>query len=246
MWVWKLQTIFGAMMTLNHNNRRKMGLGSRGFSLIELMIVVAILGALAAAVGIYINTADANLKSFAFNLGSRFKQAKFEAMKRGHDVYLDFDYLRDGVIDNGYSMWVDFNDNKNPDGWVDANGDGVCQDTEGDCVIAEVVFPNKANPAVDRNGPEIYNGAAAFPTGGPDNDGPGAANIGDGVSANGNRFRFRPSGDCALSGAVYIYIPRGAVGAEEVAAGPWAIIVNPVGRIRLDEWQPGTGWISNQ
>jgi prepilin-type N-terminal cleavage/methylation domain-containing protein len=256
------------MMTRNYNNRRPGCLGSRGFSLIELLVVIAILGILAAAVGVYINTADANLKSFAFNLGSRFKLAKFEAMKRGHNVYMDFDMDKDGDPrnDNGYTMWVDNNDDGVYEPWnpaadvahgaVPANG--VCDADElsltlgflSDCEIgAKVVFPNQANVLVNEPGPELYD---ASPGGGPAAGPAGAPSggvIGAGVTPV--RFRFQPSGDSS-SGVLYIYFPRKEAGGKVVAAGPWAIVVQVGGRIQLDEWKSGlqrpghSGWVSEE
>lgn len=205
---------------------------ARGFSLIELLIVVAILGILSIAVGVHINTAKTKLKGFVFNTKTRFYQAKFEAVKRSRNVYVDFDFNAPAGLDNGFTIWMD------------ENGDGSYVVADGDEIIgAPVVFENLAT--VGRHGPEIYCNACGI-SGGPGNDGPGLKTVGDGVTAGApkNRFRFEPDGDSS-DGLAYFYFPQGTAAAKAVKAGPWAIIVNTVGRVTIDEWKAtaGIGWV---
>jgi prepilin-type N-terminal cleavage/methylation domain-containing protein len=199
--------------------------GSAGFSLIELMIVVAILGILAVAVGVHINSTNTRLKTFVFNTKALFNQARFEAIKRSRNVYLDFDFNAPAGLDSGFTIWVDENGNED-------------FDAAGDVIVETVTFA--------ANGPEIYCATCAFPTGGPQDPagGPDASTIGAGVSAGAERFQFKPGGDVGSGGTAYFYFPAGASGAESVASGPWAIIVNSVGRIKVDEWRSGSGWQS--
>jgi prepilin-type N-terminal cleavage/methylation domain-containing protein len=237
----------------------------QGFSLLELMVVVAILGILAVTAGVYISSDATKLKTFVFNTKSRFNQARFEAVKRGRNVYLDFDFdTTPAGLDNGYTIWVDDNGNSAynvwNDPWVDddadgtcgpgegdCDGDNVCDPGEGDCILDTVVFGNKVSGS-SNHGPEIYDGGAAFPTGGPEdpNGGPDGKTISDGVTVGGERFQFKPGGDLGSRGTAYFYFPTGPAGAKTVASGPWAIIVNNVGRIRIDEWRPTSGWQVNQ
>jgi hypothetical protein len=206
------------------------------------MVVVAILGMLAAAVGVYINNIDARLRSFAFNMGSRFKQARFEAMKRGHNVYLDFDEDGDGVY-NSYALWVNNNDDNVYDAWtpaLDANLNGVCDEAEGDCLISDRVNFEEGVEVYDLSGaitggPLAANGADGNPIG----VGLTPSDLDDPLST-GARFRFNPGGD-SMPGAIYIYSPRNVSGGKAVVAGPLAITVNSVGRIVIDEWL-GNAW----
>ena len=237
--------------------------------MIELMIVVFILGFLAVSVGVYMKSEKTKLKTFVYNTKTRFNQARFEAVKRGRNVFLDFDFDNDGHVDNGFTIWLDNEDDgsapydgtmawSNADPYVDAdangkcdpgegdcNGNGACDAGEGDCIIQTVTFTNMLSGS-GKQGPEIYDGGAAYPTGGPEDDGPGTSNIGHGVSASADLFIFMPDGD-SKAGSAYFYFPEGGSGGKKVAAGPWAIIVNTVGRIRIDEWRSSSSsWAVNE
>jgi hypothetical protein len=213
----------------------------------------------------YSNADRTKLKTFVFNTKMRFNQARFEAVKRSRDVYLDFDIDDDG-IDNGFIIWVDDNGDGNYDVWNDpydpatddangngfcdngegdCDGDGVCDPGEGDCIIETVVFANKLVSSSNKHGAEIYGDTPAFPAGGPGTDGPGDSTIGNGVSAGSEKFQFMPDGD-SRAGTAYFYFPKVSGGAKAVASGPWAIIVNTVGRIRVDEWRSTSGWDVDQ
>ena len=212
------------MKKLSKHNRYSR-VGNRGFSLIELLVVIAILGVLGAAVGVYINTSDAKLRSFAFNVGSRFKQAKFEAIKDGFNAYLDFNVYGSSSYATGKGFTI----------WVDRDNDGTYDET-GERIGADVVFPE---------GMEIYNDFGDTITGGPHDPGggPDSYSLGNGIndtnpSGGDLMIKFTPGGS-AESALVYVFASRVGAGGKENLAGPWAIDVNTVGRIRLAEWKNG-------
>lgn len=157
-----------------HQNRQA------GYSLVELLIVVAIMGILAAYVVFNLSTGATKLKTFVFDTKAYFHKAKFEAIKRGRNVYIDFDFDDDLNIDNGYTLWVD-EDNDN------AYSPGT------DTVIETIVFDG---PAIYANNPPIGSEPA----------GPGGSNIGTGVSHAGMKIIMRPNGR-SENGTVYFYLP---------------------------------------
>ena len=190
-----------------------------GFSLLELMIVVAIMCILAGYIGYNLSSGATELKTFVFNTKSHFHKAKFEAVKRNRNVYIDFDFNAPfGTVDNGYTVWVDDNCNNAYDAGTDP-------------VIDTVVF-NKG-PVIYANNPPI----------GAEPAGPGGSTIGDGVSAVSDKIIMKPNGRCKSAGTVYVYLPISATD-NTISAGPWAVITSTVGRIRVDEWRD-SGWKVN-
>ena len=193
-----------------------------GFSLLELMIVVDIMCILAGYVGYNLSSGATELKTFVFNTKSHFHKAKFEAVKRNRNVYIDFDFNAPfGTAENGYTVWAD------------EDSDTIY--TAGtDTIIETIVF---------NSGPAIY--ATPRPEEpGASNNGPGPTKtIDDGVSAASDRIIMRPNGRSENS-SVYLYLPRSATDST-LSAGPWVIITSTVGRIRVDEWGV-SGWVVDQ
>ena len=192
-----------------------------GFSLVELIIVVVIMGILASYVTYNLSSGATELKTFVFNTKTHFHKAKFEAVKRNRNVYIDFDFDDDGSIDNGYTVWADEDCDTAYTGGTDT-------------IIETIIF---------NDGPVIY--ATPRPEEpGASNNGPGPTKtINDGVSAADDKIIMRPNGRSENS-TVYLYLPKSATN-NTLSAGPWAIITSMVGRIRIDEWK-SSGWVVDE
>ena len=216
-------------------------ISDQGYSLMELLIVVAILGVLAAYVGVNLSSRETKTKSFVFTIRAKFQQAKVEAIKRGRDVYLDFDFndgnagtvgVGDNSVDNGFTIWVDEDSDGN---YVDGTDTLINASTSGNNVYT-VEFENISSIGID--GIEIFTNTV--PDGpGPADNGPETKTIGDGVSAGStqNRFMMKPDGTSA-TGTVYLYCATTDGGGNKtINSGPYAITVNAVGRIKISSWK---------
>jgi prepilin-type N-terminal cleavage/methylation domain-containing protein len=190
-----------------------------GFSLLELLVVLAIVGILAMAGGQLISTAEARLKAQTFNVVKDFKLARFEAVKSGSDVLVDL--IRAGETDDDGAVAA-------------ADGYRICLDLDSDanCDSDDTMIAKASLQApvtfYDRNFP---------PPAGPHktvSKDPWPAEEG-GISFSGNRFVMHPDGFGNKGGTVYLYVPDGRDG---IGAGPLAVVLSGVGRLRVLRWRP--------
>lgn len=198
---------------------------NQGHSLVELLIVVVILGVLATAVGVNLSSRETKTKSFVFTMRAKFQQAKMEAIKRGRDVYIDFDFNNDDVVDNGFTIWVDVDGTVTPinsftfENIFSTSNDGIE-------IFTTPVPPLPPLP------PDVLDGPGV---------GPGGAKIEEGVTAAAYRFKMNPDGT-SVAGRVYLYwATTDGVGGKSVNSGPYAITVNIVGRIKISSWKKNDG-----
>jgi prepilin-type N-terminal cleavage/methylation domain-containing protein len=198
------------MMTLKGLlSKKNLGFES-GFSLVELMVTVALVAVIMGLSATYLNSSQYTLRAAAYNLRSALQKTRLEAIKKNRAVYLDFDFNDDGAIDSAFTMWVDLNGNHNYDGTTE---------------LLEIIG--------GMNG--VTFGSVPASQGGPGaNDTPsGSGTIpGDGVSLSGDRARFNPDGT-TTAGAIYLR------SASDPNAGTYAIVLDSVGRSRISYFQPG-------
>ncbi len=182
-----------------------------GFTLIELMIVVALIAVVATLTATEIYSNSNRLKNTAYTLRAKMQQAKLRAVKKNCNTFVDFDLDDNGAADSGYSIWQD------------ANGDNTFNSSPSE-LIETISLPGR-----------VSFGAVPSSKGGPtksaSNSGstPPTANI---ISFSGDRVRFTPLGS-ASNGWAYLYMP------QDYSAGTYAVGSNNSGRIQIRKWNTG-------
>ena len=158
----------------------KKSLSQRGFTLVELMVVVAITALIAGLSLAEISSASHKLKGAAQTLRAKMQQAKLIAVKDNCNVYVDFDLDGGGAIDSFYTIWRDLNNNTSYDAALE--------------LVEQVTLPST-----------IVFGRVASGKGGPSTSASGTSST-DIVSFSGDSVRFTPQGT-GSPGWAYLHAP---------------------------------------
>ena len=206
-------------------------LESAGFTLVELMVTVAIMAIIAGLTFGNLNSTSYHLKSTAKTLKANMQKARLLAVKENCPVYVDFDLEdnggSDGTINTYYCLWKDI-DNDGSFNMIDINGNTVTNKKDSKEFIEEINLPNNISfgAVTTANG-----GPVARPGGGGTN--PATTKI----SYSGDIMSFSPQGTSG-SGWVYLHAP----GNDE--AGSHAVGTNNIGRVRSSYYATEGGkWI---
>lgn len=204
--------------------------GQTGFSLVELVVVMIIIGILATQAIVTLTSPAAKTKGAAFNLRSDCNLARSESVNRRSEVGVDFifntDIDNDGDRDDGYVIYEE-TDYTNHSGY----------DPGDDPLIKMVPFADTV---------QFYNSDLSS-DGGPNKTAGGDTPFdpGDGVSFSGNRFHMQTDGSSNKSGTLYLYVsnpvwtPSG--GADDMMVSPYAVVIYTSGRVRLVRWRQDLG-----
>ena len=199
-------------MINKHKMPKKNSAAERGFTLIELMVVVAITALIAGLTVAEINSTSYKLKSAARTLRAKMQQARLLAVKEDCNIYVDFDLDGNGSVNPSYALWRD-GDN---DGTYDAPVE----------LLETVALPD-----------DLSFGAVSNANGGPGASPSPTSTVAppaDGISYGGDRLCFDSRGTSSNAWA-YLQAPN------KDSTGTYAVGTNNVGRIQTRYWATNGG-----
>ena len=209
---------------------------SKGFTLVELFVVLIIIGILATQVVFMFTNPVAKVKAAAFDLRGDLNYARSEAVTRNQDVLVDFLFDVDDECQGDITKCVNAGDS---DGYIicvdlDDPVNNVCDAT--DTIINISLFREEVQ----------YYGPAALPT-----DGPGVTPVppaavsligADGVLFGAdNHVIMQTNGTSSTGGTVVVFVPKGDT--DEIYGTPYAVVTLPsTGQVSLLRWLRGDTW----
>ena len=204
---------------------------THGFTLIEVMVVMLIVGILATSVVFMFVNPNAKVKNQAFTMLGDLNMARSEAVTRNEDVLVDF---IEGAAD-GYQVCVD----ATPAGTPPGNND--CSDETGDNFIRETIFREEVQ----------YYDPTSVPAGGPDTTpttgstpenlkGSSGLLLDDGTAVT--NFSMEPDGtlEDGITKNINIVFFAPKKNQNAIDGTPYAITVSSTsGRVRISRWTGG-------
>ena len=231
---------------------------NRGFSLVELIVVMVIVAILATGVVFMFADPTAKVKSAAFELRGDLNLARAEAVRRNNDILVDFVFTAESDCGkaNTASFAQCYSGTGSDQGYVicfDEDGDSICSDEASttaeleEKIIKTVIFKDPVKFFA-----EISGSLPASPTGPTPNSAP------DGITLVGNNgitlgelpipgvdyIYMNPDGTSSHLGSVVLYFPQnGDPTTLTVKGKPYAVVVDSVstGRVVLQRWRPDLG-----
>ena len=196
-----------------------------GFSLIELLVVMVIIGIMATAIIREFTGAKSRLKGCAFSVRTDINLARTEAVNRNQDILIEFifdteDFDGDGDMDNGYKIYVDTDSSLTINPAVD---DKIKEfPLPDDMLFYKSTYPGGATDLIDNSTPYA----------------------GDGVtfSTINNVLVMQANGACSEAGTIYICLPDNPGAPADMQTGSYAVDLNTLGRIQILVWD-GSSWI---
>ena len=166
------------MVKRNQIQKKKLA-SDKGFTLVELMVVVAITALIAGFTVSEINSTSHKLKSTARTLRAKMQQARLLAIKENCNVFVDF-----GLNISSYTLWRDGDNNDTYTAIELIETIALPNDISFGAVASEDGGPSKsASPTSDTAPPA------------------------DGISFGSNRVQFTPQGTASNAWA-YLHAPN--------------------------------------
>ena len=203
------------------------GTDIRGFTLIEMMVVIVIAGILATAAIFAMNSGAGKVRGAAFRLRGDLNLARSEAVNRNRQVLVEFLPGRPGYVV-----------------CIDSDADNVCTDEAAANVIKDVSFATGVffYPTVAVGGPTVEADADGGGWGAnTDNDGVRLGSDTDNSDDSDNFLSFGNDGIPSTTGTIYLYYSDQAFGA--IGYGPFAVDLGSTGRARILRWNNGQ-WLT--
>jgi prepilin-type N-terminal cleavage/methylation domain-containing protein len=203
---------------------------AHGFSMIELMVVMAIVAILATGVVFMFANPTAKVKTQAFELLAEINYARSVSVSENQSVLVDFS----PVFGADDSYRICFDD-------TPAGGDGNCGNEPADNILKDVIL---------RQDVQFYNFTVdALPADGPAKTPPYATQTAgmaltnqDGVILDSGTFPntllMQPDGTCNKDGAVIIYL-HAQGDRRKIRGTPYAVVIGSAstGQVKLSRWR---------